>query len=182
MKIIKLLFLTLTVFILLGFCNDKQVEKIEREYQKIEASINNLERKINNDIDLYRYPNEENYSIESTEIYKLAIIDLSRYYENGNIRKIVVNFDGERENMKSEYFYWEDKLFYVQKTKYIYKEAKWSDNFSEENKSIEIDKFYFLGNNLIKHVNENKVSQNVIKVDGKLGHKIVHDSKLYLNY
>ena len=105
--------------------------------------------------------------------------NLDRFYESKKLKKAVVSFDSEREDQTSEYYYFEDKVFFVFKVRTKYKKSKWSDNFNKNDKEVFENRYYFSDNKLIKWIDSNKSIVNLEKVDKKIEKQIISDSELY---
>lgn len=81
-----------------------------------------------------------NYSFESEEIFRLAITKMERYYDENILRKAIVKFDRDRQDLVSEYYYKNDSLIFVFKTKIDYNKPKWSEAFHKRRKTyLKID-------------------------------------------
>lgn len=177
MKLILML-----IILLAGFSNEDLIKQIRNEYNLINKSIDSYSKIENNDISVYEDLNPDNYSHESVDIYRLAMINLIRYYDNDKIRKAIVSFSGDRQDLISEYYYKNDSLIFVFKTQIDYEKPKWSDDFNESEKEIIKNRFYFNDNNLIKWINSNNRVVDLSIKDGTTVKSILHDSELYQNY
>ena len=111
-RLIKILNLILFSILHFGFDTPDIITEIKKKYAAINDSIDKYDKETNNDINVYKDLNPNNYSFESTNIYRLATIHLDRFYDNGKLRKAVVQFSGDREVLISEYYFWDDKLFF----------------------------------------------------------------------
>lgn len=171
----------ISILFLTGFSDTDLIEQIRNEYNLINNSLGSYSKIENNDINVYKDLNPDNYSFESEDIYRLAMINLIRYYDNGELKKAVVKFNGDRQNLISEYYYKNDSLFFVFKTELDYKNPKWSEDFNETEKKVLENRFYFNGEKLIKWIDFNKETVGLTAIDSTLTKKIISDSELYKN-
>jgi len=175
----KLILISILLFT--GFSDTDLIEQIRNEYNLINKSFDSYTKVENNDINVYKDLNPDNYSFEGEEIYRIAMINLIRYYDNGEIKKAVVNFNGDRQDLISEYYYKNDSLFFVFKTQLDYKNPKWSKDFNKTDKKVLENRFYFNGEKLIKWIDFNKETVDLTAIDSTLTKKILSDSELYKN-
>ena len=155
------------------------IKEIREEYYLINTSIHSYSKVTNNDINVYKDLNPNKYSFESEDIYRLAIINLVRYYDNNQIKKAIVSFNGDREDLISTYYYKNESLFFVFKTKINYTNPKHSENFDENDKEVLEDRFYFNENKLIKWIDSNKETVNLSTIDNNLIKNLLSDAALY---
>lgn len=172
----------ISILLLTGFPDTDLIEQIRNEYNLINKSLDSYSKIENNDINVYKDLNPDNYSFESTDIYQLAIINLIRYYDNGVIKKAVVRFDGDRQDLISEYYFKNDSLFFVFKTRIDYKKPKWSDDFNKLDKDIFENRFYFDGNRLLKWIDSKKNQVDLTSIEKTICESIISDSELYKAY
>ncbi|MCY1636497.1 hypothetical protein [Marinifilum sp. D737] len=173
----KLILISILLFT--GFSNTDLIEQIRNEYNLINKSLDSYTKVENNDINVYKDLNPDNYSYESEDIYRLAMINLIRYYDNGEIKKAVVNFNGDRQDLISEYYYKNNSLFFVFKTQIDYKNPKWSDDFNGADKKVLENRFYFNGEKLIKWIDSGSNMTDLKTVDKIIIENIISDSELY---
>ena len=75
--------LLLVLFIpTLSFAQTDRINYIRQRFQEINSNIESFEKVETSDINVYKDLNSENYSYESTQIYRLAIVNMIRYYHN----------------------------------------------------------------------------------------------------
>ncbi len=173
----KLILISILLFT--GFSGTDLIEQIRNEYNLINKSLDSYTKVESNDINVYKDLNPDNYSFESVEIYRLAIINLITYYDSGEIKKAVVKFDGDRQDLISEYYYKNDSVFFVFKTRIDYKNPKWSDDFNETEKDILENRFYFNDNKLIKWIDSVNNIVDLITVEKTISENIISDAELY---
>jgi hypothetical protein len=178
-KLIKIFLLLLFVFTHMGFSESDRIGWIRGEFIRINSSIETFNKISNPDIYLSRDKVSPEFSFEAYDIYGLAMANLDRFYESKKLKKAVVSFDSEREDQTSEYYYFEDKVFFVFKVRTKYKKSKWSDNFNKNDKEVFENRYYFSDNKLIKWIDSNKSIVNLEKVDKKIEKQIISDSELY---
>lgn len=169
----------LTILLFSNLTNDNSIHQIEQECQNINQSINNYRKVYLPDINVYSDINPKNYSNESIGISGLAIINLTRYYDSSEVKKAVVQFIGDREDLSSEYYFKNNSLMFVLKYRKYYESPKWSENFDTDKYSIKIDKYYFERDSLI-HWQGQPIDSSI--AEEKLVRDILDDSKLYKNY
>ena len=172
----------ISILLLTGFSNTDLIEQIRNEYNLINKSLDSYTKVENNDINVYKDLNPDNYSFESEDIYQLAIINMIRYYDSVEIKKAVVKFDGDRQDLISEYYFKNDSLFFVFKTRIDYKNPKWSDDFNESEKDIIENRFYFNDNKLVKWIDSEKNIVDLTTVEKTISENIICDSELYKAY
>ncbi len=160
----------------------EEIVSIKKWFSEINSSISNYKKKENKDIDIYKDSNPEKYSYESERIYRLAMVDLERYYESNELRKAIVRFYGYQEDLISEYYFWNDSLFFVFKTEINYLKSKSADDFTESDKKKMESRFYFQNGKLIRWLDHNKKQMNLTDVKAKkIEQEILSDSRLYRN-
>lgn len=172
----------ISLLLLTGFSIADVIEQIRIECNFIDISLETYTMIENNDINVYKDVNPVNYSFESGDIYRLAVINLVRYYNNDEIKKATVKLCGDRQELLSEYYYKNDSLIFVYKTQTHYKKPKWSDDFNESDKDIVENRFYFNDYKLIKWIDSNKNVVDFSSKDSAVVKTILHDSALYQNY
>ncbi len=162
--------------------NYGDITTIKKWFGEINASISNYKKKENTDIDIYKDSTPDKYSYESEEIYQLAMVHLERYYENNELKKAVVKFDGHQEDQVSEYYFWNNSLFFVYKTKVYYSKPKSSDDFAKSNKETAENRFYFQNDKLIRWLDNDKNQVDLADAAAKkMEEEILSDSYLYSN-
>lgn len=171
---------TALILLFIGFSDTDLIVQIRNEYNLINKSLDSYTKVENNDINVYKDLNPDNYSFESNEIYRLAIVNLIRYYDNDEIKKAIVKFNGDRQDLISEYYYKNGVLIFVFKTQIDYEKPKWSDDFNEADKKVLENRFYFNGEKLIKWIDFNKETVDLTAIDSTLREKILSDSELYI--
>lgn len=171
-----------SILLLNGLSNTNLIKQIRNEYDLINKSLDSYAKIENDDINVYKDLNPDNYSIESVEIYRLAVINMIRYYDKGEIKKIIVKFDGDRQDLMSEYYYINGTMIFAFKTLIDYKKPKWSDDFNESDKDIFENRFYFNDNKLIKWIDSDKNVVDLSAKDSTTVKLLLHDSELYQNY
>ena len=169
----------ISILLLTGFSSPDLIEQIRNEYDLINKSLGSYSMIESNDINVYKDLNPDHYSFESFEISRLAIISLIRYYDSDEIKKVVVKFEGDRQDLISEYYYKNDSLIFVFKTLNNYKHPKWSDDFNVADKDILENRYYFYENKLIKWIDSNKIDVELSAINSTLTEKTLSDSELY---
>lgn len=160
---------------------EKELDQIRRWYTEINAHVDHFKQVELPDVDVYRDTQSDTNSIEGAEIYRLAIANMTKFLEDDKPVKIVVTFDGDREDLVSAYYFREGSLFFVDKSKTIYHKPKWHDEFEESDKSILRNRFYFKSDSLLRWINTD--IQPVSKTDPcfkKYESTILSDVNLYL--
>ena len=152
----------ISIALLVGYPTTDLIKEIRDEYYLVNKSIHSYSKITNNDINVYKDLNASNYSFESEDIYRLAIINLVRYYDNNKIKKAIVSFNGDRQDLISTYYYKNDSLFFVFKSQVNYTYPKHSDNFDVNDRKVLENRFYFNKNKLIKWIDVNKKTVNPV--------------------
>ena len=169
----------ISILFLTGYQDTDLIEKIRKEYNLINKSLDSYSKIENNDINVFKDLSPDNYSFESTEIYQLAIINLIRYYDSGEIKKAVVKFNGDRQDLISEYYYKNDSLIFVFKTRIDFNKPKWSDDFKPDDKVLIENRYYFNKGTLIKWIDSEKTDVDLKTIDSQLIANLISDSNLY---
>lgn len=179
-RLIGSLFLLTFVFIQLGFSLSDPIKEIRQRYSAVHNSINEYKKLKNNDINVYKDLNPIRYSFESTTVFRLGMIDLERFYDKDNLRKTVVKFEGDRGDLVSEYYYWQDSVFFVFKRRIDYGKPKWSSNIDLNKIEIKEDRYYFHNDSLIRWVDHEGNIVDLKEIDSNIGKQILSDANLYL--
>ena len=169
----------ISILLLAGYSNTDLIKQIRSEYNLINKSLDSFSKVEKNDINVSKDLNPDNYSFESDGIYRLAIVNLIRYYDNGEIKTVIVKFNGDRQDLISEYYYKNDSLIFVFKTQIDYKKPKWSDDFIETDKNILENRYYFDKNKLIMWIDSDAKMIDILQTDDKTAINIISDSELY---
>ena len=176
--------LLLVLFIpTLSFAQTDRINYIRQRFQEINSNIESFEKVETSDINVYKDLNSENYSYESTQIYRLAIVNMIRYYHNNTLVKAEITFNGDRQNMISDYYFDKDGLFFVFQKRTDFDEPKWSDSFDENHKKEMENRYYFDSNKLIRWINEFGITiERRTKKFEELEKQVLSDSELYRKY
>ena len=132
--------------------SEKELEQVRQWFSEVNENISQYRKveyadlKVYNDIDPIRH------SVEAETIYRLATADMTKFTKDQQLVKIVLNFDGDREDLTSEYYFKDGNLFFVDKAKTIYHRPKWDENFKESEKSVAKNRFYIKNNRLIRWI------------------------------
>ncbi|NQU51124.1 MAG: hypothetical protein HQ522_01150 [Bacteroidetes bacterium] len=160
--------------------DDSSIKQIRYEFDLINNSLDSYTKVQNNDVGLLKDTNPATFPFESEEIFRLAIVNMTRFYDQNGIRKAIVTFFGDRQDLISEYYYKNDSLFFVFKTKIDYKSPKWSDNFNKNEKDLIENRYYFSANKLIKWINKDHELVKLNSIHLETEKQIISDSKQYV--
>ena len=161
---------------------EDELDQIRNWFEEVNAKTGQYKKIEHPDINIYKDINPEQYSKEGAELYSLAQANMTKFFEDGQLVKIVVAFIGDREDLLSEYYVKNGSLFFVDKVKTIYHKPKWHDAFQASEKSIVKNRFYIKDDQLINWVNPDILS--VPKKDPSYQAQermIVHDYQLYVS-
>lgn len=158
------------------------IKDIRKKFSTINESLDKYDRIETNDINVYKDINPEKYSYESVGIYGLAMVNLERYYDEDKLRKAIVTFDAEGSDMISEYYFWDDVIFFVFQTKINYKSAKWAVDFDPNKKKVWENRYYIENGKLIKWINSDKNIVDLSKINNEVESQVISDADLYMNY
>jgi len=170
-------------FIILQSCvftNPDKIEKINNEYNNINKNLskyNSIEF-----IDLYftNKSSSENYIFECKNIRQIAMINMQKYLDSLELRKIVLSFDGASGDLISEYFVQENKVFFVTKTKTEYFQSKWEEDFDSTNSYNITTKYYFENDIMLSWIDENgTINEDKTSEFTNLEKEILHDFYVY---
>jgi hypothetical protein len=157
------------------------IKEINRICKEIDASLLAFRKVEHADADLHKENKPGTYSIEGSELYNVAVINLDRYYHNETLRKAIVSFDAEREEMISQYYYRNDAVIMVHKTRKIYEQARWEEDFDSEKKKIEDYKVYLRGDTIV-HISGTMESSKYLSSDVLIKEMILKDAQTYRKY
>ncbi len=167
----------------LSFGQNERINYIRQQFQEINSDIESYKKVETPDINVYKDISPDNYSYESTQIYRLAIVNMVRYYRDDVLVKAGWTFQGDRADLKSEYYYDDDGLLFAFQQLSDYDEPKWSDNFNEEQKKLIENRYYFNLNKLIRWIDETgKMTEQQTEKLEELEKKVLSDSELYRKY
>jgi len=156
------------------------IKNIRIKYSKINNDLNNYDKFDFLDVGLFKDISPNRYSKEGSKLYRLAIINCVKYTMNDSVRKIILTFDCESEFQTSEYYIWNNKLFFVFKSRTQYLKPRWADDFKEKDKHIIENRYYINENKIIRWLDENKKeikNKDIIESEQEL---IMHDYNIYL--
>lgn len=160
--------------------SEKELDQVRDWFKEVNANISQYRKVEYPDIKVYKEISPEHYSMEGEELYRLAKVDMTKFFEDEQLVKVVLKFYGDREDLTSEYYFKNDDLFFVDKVKTIYHQPKWDDAFKESERSITKNRFYIKDDQLIRWINPDVNS--VGKIDpsyGKHQMMLLNDYKLY---
>jgi hypothetical protein len=108
------------------------------------------------------------------------MINLERFYTDKILVKAVVTFDGDREDLTSEYYFHNQQLFFVFKKKIEYHKPKWDKEFDPKKKTVLENRFYFENDKLIRWVDSSKKMRKTTDAEFKTKEQqILSDANLY---
>jgi hypothetical protein len=162
-----------------GLSDNSIFKHIYNEINLIDGSLESYTKIENNDINVYKDINPDNYSFESTTIYRLGLVNLIRFYDATDIKKAMVFMDGDRQTLTSKYYYINNSVFYVVKSMTCYEQPKWADNFKEEEKVIYEMRCYFDKGTLIKCTDSRGKEIRISEISEDYEQLIIMDSELY---
>ncbi|NQZ78911.1 MAG: hypothetical protein HRT61_22760, partial [Ekhidna sp.] len=142
-------YLLILVVPTLAFCQEGSVKEIKSRCIQIDEHLNSFTKIYTPDINVYSDLNQ-NHSIESMQIYRLAMIDLTRYYDSDLLIKAEVRFEGDRQTLHSTYYFDEGNLIFVSQNRMDFAKPKWSDEFDEKEFTSLESAYYFDTNKLIR--------------------------------
>lgn len=180
----KIIILTQLIFLaalpLYAQDSEKTLAQIREWFKEVNAKSSQHRKVEYEDIQIKKDINPEQYALEGEEIYRLGNVHMTKFFDEEELVKIVVDFFGDRQDLTSEYYFKDDKLFFVDKVYTVYKKPKWLEGFNETERSTVNNRFYFSDNQLIRWINPEV--RSVGKVDPDYPQheaKILNDCKLY---
>jgi hypothetical protein len=167
----------------LTFAQVERINYIRQQFDEINSNIESYAKVESTDINVYKDINPDNYSYESTEIYRLAVVNMVRYYRDDILVKAELTFDGDRQNLKSEYHFDSDGLLFAFQQQTDFDEPKWPESFDEQKKTVSENRYYFNSNKLMRWIDETGTT-NELRTDKllELERKVLSDAGLYRNY
>jgi hypothetical protein len=111
-------------------------------------------------------------------------MDMIKYFDDKELVKIEVKFNGTHEKLRSEYYFQENNLVFVRKNKTIFHKSRYHKDFDESKYSTLYNHFYFIDGILIKwFVKDEKIQIQVENEKNaefsKNESEILHDIGLY---
>ena len=167
----------------LSFGQNERINYIRQQFQEINSNIESYRKVETPDINVYRDISPDNYSYESTEIYRLAVVNMVRYYRGDVLVKAELTFDGDRQNLRSEYYFDENGLLFAFQQRTDFDEPKWSDTFNEHEKDVIENRYYFNSNKLIRWIDQTGTTTE-LRTEQLEEHerKVLSDAELYRKY
>lgn len=162
--------------------SEKELDQMRDWFMEVNANISQCRKVEYPDIKINKDVNPEQYSMEGEEIYRLEKVYMTKFFDDEQIVKVVIEFYGDREDLISDYYFKNGNLFFVDKIKTIYHRPKWDQAFKESESSIAKNRFYVNANQLIRWINP----ETEINIVGKMAPSyneqemmILNDYKLY---
>jgi len=72
---------------LFSFQHKMTNEEIKQMYIETDHSLGRYKKVTFNDINIYKDQNADKYSYESTNIYRLAMVNMNKFYDNEELKK-----------------------------------------------------------------------------------------------
>jgi len=159
---------------------EEDLDEIRHWFREVNENISLCRKVEYTDIKVHKDTNPDHYSMEAEKIYRLAEANMIKFIKDQQLVKVILDFNGDREDLTSEYYFKNGNLFFVDKTKTVYHKPKWDEDFSESEKSIAKDRFYIKNNRLIRWINPkgNSVGRTDQSFDQQEA-MILNDYKLY---
>lgn len=127
-------FILLLLIPTLSFAQNDRIDYIRKKFKEINTNIEDYKKVEDQPYGVIKDLSPENYSYESTTIYRIVIINMTRYYKDNILVKAELTFDGDRATLKSEYYYDDKGLLFAFQQHINYDEPKWSDKFDPQKK------------------------------------------------
>jgi hypothetical protein len=149
---------------------DKIIKNIQKEYTEINSKNNFYTAK---KIDIYE---------ESTEG-----AEVTGYYLNGDLKKIVGWYYGETGKAIAEYYYHDDKFFFVYSKTFNYEPPKDEPYTWNRDKIISVkeNRYYFYNGNLIRWISGKKIiepdSEEFVVCGNEFTKKLEKYSDIFIN-
>ena len=188
MKSIVLVFLSFLIISSVYSQDDENgLNPIRKRVKEIDANIDQDEKSYFNGVNLVGDSINNTYSLEGAELYRIINMDITKYFDEGELVKIDVLFTGTHENLRSEYYFQEDHLIFVRKDKTIFHKSRYHKDFDESKYSTSYNHFYFIDGILIKWVAKGGKTQIEVENEkspefSKNESVILHDIELYRKY
>ncbi|MGM0589242.1 MAG: hypothetical protein ACQETE_12545 [Bacteroidota bacterium] len=167
----------------LVYSQTDRIEYIRNQYHYINSNIDNFKKVEYKDIDVSKVNDPLSYSFETTEIYRLAMTNMVKYYDGDYLVKIELSFEGDRENLSSEYYFDKKGLLFVFKNYTAFHNPKWADSYDSEEKNEYENRYYFDSDNLIRWIDDSgEVHNNGTSEFIREEKQVYSDAKLYQQY
>ncbi|MGB3589025.1 MAG: hypothetical protein WBA23_20930 [Tunicatimonas sp.] len=137
---------------------EEDLDQMRNWFREINANINQFKMIDLSNVAISRDTTAENYSVEGAETYRPAATRITKFFDGGELVKLVITFDGDREALISAYYFRAGDLFFVDKTKTIYHRPKWHNEFDASELSTTSNHFYVKDHSLLKWVDSNLLS------------------------
>jgi hypothetical protein len=156
-----------------------EIEWIKKKYAEINNNLGKF--KIVKDCDLPGIsPEREPYEYKEMGGPYMPFIKVERWYQEGQLVKTGVQFEGGRRTYHSEYYYHNKQPFFVFKQRTEFDNPPGSIYFDSKNKKIFEDRFYFHEKKLIQWIDQNKQSKASTDADfKKKENQILSDAGYY---
>ncbi len=161
----------------------KELDQIRNRFEEVNAYISQYKKVVYPDVTVDEDTSAGQYAMEGAEIYRLATVKMTKYFDDEQLVKVEVVFDGDREDMVSEYYLKEGNLCFVDKVKTVYHKPKWDDAFNASEKSVAKNHFYIKDHQLIRWIDP-KINSVGKAHPSFRNHEaiILHDYALYISY
>lgn len=130
--------------------DESDLNPLRNRVKEIDAYIDRYEKSYFKDINLIKDSINNTYSWEGAELYKIMEMDMIKYFDDKELVKIEVKFNGTHEKLRSEYYFQENNLVFVRKNKTIFHKSRYHKDFDESKYSTLYNHFYFIDGILIK--------------------------------
>lgn len=135
--------------------NETQNQVVPKTEEEIILEIRKKYADINNNINSYKKVKRDLIG-ESTEGG-----ELEGYLNNGELKKLIATYYGEMGKLIEEYYFWDNRLFFVFTQDYIYNKPMSMDGSKVEKKDE--NRYYFHKDKLIRWLDPNKAKVNQSK-------------------
>lgn len=157
-------------------------QDIRTNYHYTNDHLKSFKVKKYSDVFLSINKNDETFSYEANAVFQLAVTDM-KVYSYKNYTKIVLTFDARGEDRISEYYYYNDKLYFAFTTvaEYAKNKDEDEDGFDHTKKRIVEDRYYFNKEQMIRWIHDKGKHINSTRDEyKKKAEEILHDAKVYI--
>jgi hypothetical protein len=167
----------IVIIFIASILSANEIQEIRKNYSFIQNNLENfIEIEEENIVD-----SNLSEMVFEAKNHLLLIASMNRFYYKNKIKKINILLESWTYKGKSEYFYINNKLFFVYKVRKHFLRLK--DGTLNRNKYITQEhRYYFNNNKMVKYlVNKEKIKKG-IQYFKEEESEILHDAKIYKNF
>jgi len=167
----------IVVIFIVSILNANEIQDIRKNYSFIQKNLKNfIEIQENNIID----SNLSEISYEAKN-HLLMLTSMNKFYDKNKIRKINILLEYWTYKGKSEYFYIDNKLFFVYKIRHYFLRLK-DGSLNRDKYITQEHRYYFSNQKMIKYLFNKEVIKKGTQCFKEEESEVLHDSKIYKEF